>query len=541
MVNMGTYRDKAERRELYNDAVSVAVNSKQLDQAAVALDEGIAAADEVLDHLKKEKSLKLELLEILRRGKQFGLTEQERLKASELQQQLKSLKAPQQSNLTVVESPSVPKSYEQMIGEDLECAKSYGIDLSNPYLEAFSGIDKSALSKELSEDFDLLYLDKYDYAFSVVAGLTGGIIDILLVGTVSNQKAERGKLLEITDEAYNGIVKKYAKLNGWSGPRVNKDGTTSDPTKSAIGFLERNFSVNYDQRYRSDIKKQAEKIGQTLSDKEINDLNPSNHHLLNLSHSFSPLGLLTGTLDLLQGKSTFYDSGQGKIVRYAAEKSKLEIDGIFDAVTRWFDHCMSDIAGSSGAEGRGGGLPAPFMEIFQQLQFGKVPLGVKKASVEGVRCNQAVYGTIGDAVEELYKNGLDLRAVTAMSIPVIITELMVRFYWFIKQHFFYGKSVKESMPFGKSRELQRLLLISSLTFSSIDVTHAIIKGAQSGSPIKMLLTLNYVGLVNFGYKLYMNFRLEHEHNKQIREHMQTDVRDKFIQLLETDHYITGYE
>lgn len=517
---METYRDKKERQELYNDAVSTAVNAEVLARGAQSLDAGLSAADDALAYLNRQKEIKTRLVVLLRKAKQSGLTDDEKAEIARLQQALKQNTPPERGPITRVVTGEVPKSYEQMVQEDHRLAKEYRIDLSDPYLAAFSNIDKAVVSRELSEEFDLLRLDKFDYAFAAFAGIMGGMIDALFVGTITDKKDERGKLLKATDDAYDKIVMKYARMKGWEGPKVRKDGTTADPLKSAIGHLEREFPVNYDQAKRSDIKKI---VGQ-LNHDELNGLSPGNHHLRGLAHSFSPFGLVTGVLDLMQGKTTFYNVDTGRILRYDTGKAK-GIDGVFDAVSRWFGHCMSDIAGSSGSVERGAGLPAPFMEIFQQFRFGKVPLGIDKNGAP-------VFDTIGKATEELYKHGLDFRAFTAMAIPVVITEFMVRIYWFLKQHFYFGKTVKDSIPFGKSREMQRMLLIASLAFSSVDVVHGIVKGASESNPVTMLLTFNYVGFVNLGYKLYLNFRLEHAHNKQVQEHMQNEVREKFYKLLE---------
>ena len=76
----------------------------------------------------------------------------------------------------------------------------------------------------------------------------------------------------------------------------------------------------------------------------------------------------------------------------------------------------------------------------------------------------------------MFQNGYDTRAFVAELIPVIIFETLIRCYWFYKQKFYYGKSFKESLPIANSRELSRLLLVGNATFTSIDTTHATIKG-----------------------------------------------------------------
>ena len=96
----------------------------------------------------------------------------------------------------------------------------------------------------------------------------------------------------MSDNATNSLVERFAKLNGWNGPKGN-----SDPTKSAIGFLERNFKVNYDHQHGSLVN-------------DFMAMSASNHHLKSLAHSPSPLGLIFSLLDQFRGTATFIDNGQ---------------------------------------------------------------------------------------------------------------------------------------------------------------------------------------------------------------------------------------
>lgn len=85
--------------------------------------------------------------------------------------------------------------------------------------------------------------DKYDYMASVACGAIGGIIDIFLVGMPGE-----GVLGKWTDQQVDKAVMAFAKKMKWNP----KDGNENN-VKSAIGFLERNFKVNYDQRRTVDV------------------------------------------------------------------------------------------------------------------------------------------------------------------------------------------------------------------------------------------------------------------------------------------------
>lgn len=514
MVNKKTKQDN-ELLSAY--AESVAVDRETLNRGAAQLDAAIAASEHLNAYLDKKNELKKQMLEVLAEMRKSGKTAELNAELLRIQQEIKLLEAPKQQQFEQVRTQEVVHSFDAMKASNDEFAKEYGLDLSNPFAAAFTNYERAIVSNELAEKFELLRLDKYDYAFAAAVGLIGGIVDAVLIGTASRDGASMGKLAQWNDKMFDKMVQIYAKHNGWNGPRGG-----SDPTKSAIGFLEGHFEVHYDQRFADDFP--------NLPYGELKGMNPSNHHLSSLSHSSSLLGLISGIMDLMQGKATFVDTQGLKIIRIdiPTDKQVKGTNSIIEAAQRWFGHTMSDIAGASGSKGRGAGLPTGFQTILQSFRVGKIP--IKDGS-------ETEYGTIGDAVRKMYENGYDFRFQTATAIPVIICEVIVRLYWFFKQHFYYGKTIKESLPFGKDRELQRLLLITSLSFETVDVAHAVVKGCAEGNPIAFLNSLNYVGLANLGYKLIVNFRLEHEHNKKVRQIIETEVEQKYEELLNSNYLL----
>ena len=79
--------------------------------------------------------------------------------------------------------------------------------------------------------------DKYDYMIAAFSGAAVGIIDIFFVGAPGSSS-----LCNFTDEQTDKLVKKFAKSVGWK-PREDK----SENVKSAIGYLEKKFKINYEQ------------------------------------------------------------------------------------------------------------------------------------------------------------------------------------------------------------------------------------------------------------------------------------------------------
>lgn len=110
--------------------------------------------------------------------------------------------------------------------------------------------------------------DKYDYLAAAGCGAIGGIVDIFLVGSPGNSI-----LGNWTDLQVDNAVKSFAKVSGWN-PREGQQGNVS----SAIGFLERKYKVNYDQRHSGDVG-------------NLFEMSTKNHHMKSLSHSPDIIGL----------------------------------------------------------------------------------------------------------------------------------------------------------------------------------------------------------------------------------------------------------
>lgn len=172
----------------------------------------------------------------------------------------------------------------------------------------------------------------------------------------------------------------------------------------------------------------------------------------------------------------------------------------------------------------------PGWSSLQKLQFGKIKL--KDGKVDSY--------TFAQVSEWMFKNGYDVRTFAAELIPVLIYETLIRLYWIYKQHFYFGKTIKESLPIANNRELARLLLVGSSTFSTIDVTHGIIKaGSKGGVPplglATFIMSVNKPGLINFGFRSYQNIRFELEHKKHVDNIIENDIRIEYECVTATDN------
>ena len=319
--------------------------------------------------------------------------------------------------------------------------------------------DKYFNKVDFNDNKNLLLLkdkcDKYDYLIAAGCGMIGGLIDIFLVGTPKSSVVGNW-----TDIQVDNAVKSFAKISGWK-PSIDKE----DNIASAIGYLEKKFKVNYDQRHTADVNGMFR-------------MTTKNHHLLNLAHSPDILGLFFSILNQFTSTSTFIS--EGKLISIKTNKIELQggniISRFFCGIVNWFGHIMSDIAGSSGSRGNGGGRGAgiaiPFFELIQLCKIGKLDVGKDRQDLATIAIRA-------------YQEGYDFRHGIAMSIPVVITDLLIKFCWGLRRYYVDKMRISECIPTNSSEKLRIMLLVGSGTLCCLDGIDA---GIKSGGNWLILFT-----------------------------------------------------
>ena len=339
----------------------------------------------------------------------------------------------------------------------------------DPFEHLMTKSQQVELQKRIKDEFTLknANCDKYDYMIAGTCGVIGGLIDILFVGMPGDSK-----LGDISDKQANSITEKFAEFIGWDKEKAVEKGKNT--TASAIGFLERKFKINYDQ---------ATTKGKNGTGGLVENLSPSNHHLKSLGHSPDIIGLFFSILNQFTNTSSFISNG--KIITIDTETFELQGDNfiakIFCGFANWFGHLMSDWVGSSGASGRGSGVPIPFYNLFQMMNFGE--FGQHKQ-------------TFATITTKVFEGGYDARHGMAMAVPVLTTELLVRFMYTMKAHFYHERSWKESIPSANIPEVRRMLLVGHGTLCLVDGIDAGIR--SGGDMVTFLSRTNLLAWVRFG-------------------------------------------
>lgn len=332
----------------------------------------------------------------------------------------------------------------------------------DPFTDLMTPTQRIALERRIREDFSFkkANCDKYDYMIAATCGLVGGFMDVFLVGLPG-----QGSLTNLADGMTDSAVQKIAKFTGWDGP---KEG--SDPTASAIGFLERNFKVNYDHAHTQAVDGQFQ-------------MNTKNHHMKSLGHSPDLVGLFFSILD--QFNSTAHFVSDGQLVSIDTETFALKgsnfVAKIFCGFYNWLGHLFSDMAGSSGASGRGSGIPIPFYSLLQFIDVGEFGQ------------HRQTFATIAVRV---FQEGYDMRHGLAMAIPVIVTELLTRLMWVIKQRLYHHQSWSECIPSASKPELRRMLLVAHGSLCLVDTVDASLR--SGGDIIQFMLRSNLIAWTRFG-------------------------------------------
>lgn len=322
------------------------------------------------------------------------------------------------------------------------------------------------------EEWATTKCDRYDFLMAAFCGAAAGLIDIFFVGIPSSNKLELSKLGALTDGATDKLIKKYAKMVGWK-PRAGQENNVA----SAIGFFERKFKVNYDQKSTKDVN-------------QLFNMSSRNHHFKSLSHSPDPVGLFFSILDQFMNTSSFLSDG--KLIRIdTTGKSDFELKGtnleskLFCGFCNWLGHIMSDIAGSSGnrgpnSTGRGMGVSLPFMELFQLCDFGSFTVNKDRQ-------------TLAIIMTRAFQKGYDVRFGAAMAIPVLMEELMIRVLWVIRQRYFEKKPWHDCIPDKNHADLRLMLIVGNATLCLFDGTDAAIHAAMGGgNALTFVLHFNIV-------------------------------------------------
>lgn len=416
---------------------------------------------------------------------------------------------------------------DELFALHMNYAQRHQVDLNRPLSSLVPPDTLHELKEQLEQNYTYQrpQCDAYDYMVAGTTGVLGGLIDIFMVGD-----PKTGILTRWSDSAVDQAICGFATLCGWNGLHGN-----AEQMSSAIGYLERMFPVNYDQKFG------AETGG-------IADLRPADHHLKSMAHSPDLLGLFFSILDQFTNQSHFIDNGS--IVAMDTENFELHgstlLGKLFCGTANWIGHIMSDVGGSSGSVARGSGVPIPFFNLLQLVNFGS--FGPDQQ-------------TIAQISTQVFTRGYDLRHGLAMAVPVLFVELVIRLMYVLKPLFIkhpYPHNLEQSVEIvedkpnsismqfkaGKaerfvldwrrgitdSPELKRMLFVGHGTLCLLDAGDAIIRG--HGDIVSTLVRFNLIAWVRFAFLAFQEAKTTFLAGHIDEERLQKDLQAEYQQLLQ---------
>lgn len=384
--------------------------------------------------------------------------------------------------------------------------------------------------------------DKLDNGIAIASGVLCGLIDSFFIGEFSLEEG-----MSITNEKMEQKIIKLAKKKGWKGlQKGERKGQT--PLDAAINFLEEQFRPN---------KKTGVREHFMPSDPLENYFGGGKqHHLRDFAHHHSLIGLFFSILTQFTGRAYGTDTN-GVFISVPVPKEMIGIDlkrKWAIAVTDWALHLASDMHGTSTTAGLGTGIPGPVVSLLKAISA--LPIMGTKPHIPGEEPNpnKLSYFTAklynGTLLAQRDENGklipvkIDLRGEKAIgqqlgkqAIPVIINDVLVRVFYFIRRLYIALKENKirswnditelnwrKIVPVN-NRTINHMLLVASGTFVAVDIGDAAIRSAIKCGGVwqkfvaELVLRINYPGIGRFVIALGKEGQMELRRNKLRTERM----------------------
>jgi hypothetical protein len=416
---------------------------------------------------------------------------------------------------------------KEQIKEEEELTGELGFTVKDKKCEKAVSLEQPQNRKEIDEALERINSelerytnnnDRVSYSLAVFSGIYSGILDAVLVGRASFD--EMG--IALSHQQVNNFIQEYAKSKGIGGDRL----------KDCIAHLEKEFEVIQDNAWS------GEKIGVAAK----------NHHLADMAHHPTPIGLvsaiivqflrvgtfvnkngewhflplpfkddkdhekmkdiaaaaiLTGILNWIVAiAEKMYDDENDEVVPKALSNivhliaSTPILIEVAKCADNWFGHLVSDMGGSKNTAGGGMGIPGIFISLLYEV--GSLPVLKDSGLLE--------------IVNDLYVNKrIDLRhemclykSLGVQSIPVLYNEIFVRLVYFVGQlaaEIGTKESVKEidwknTIPF-RNHTVDRMLTIASMTFTMADTADAAVHAAIESCGNWILFSGSFVSRFNY--------------------------------------------
>lgn len=424
--------------------------------------------------------------------------------------------------------------------QELEC-KSIELEIINSADELDARLDEiDGKISDLDISIDKLTndADKLDYTVAVASGILTGFLDVFLgeyikkmaSQSINNQvinAAKNDKIKESIKKAEEQAQRKGQKLSAGVKENIRKNIESQfSPQYNDQGIVppeEENRILSKAIRY---FEYRKESPTDSVWNYKGSTITADSHHIDDLSHHASIVGLIASILTQFT-KHGYFSDHTGKYLPLEIDVSSGNLIGhnvpakIICGFTNWFWHLVSDVAGTSGKNaGAGMGIPGPMVSLAKEISM--MP-GINKTG-------------LSECINNVFKDGMDFRAETAQSIPVLMNEIFVRIFYSIRRFISEYKLKKTLSEINWSlinssgnRTFSRMLTISTGVFEAVDLIDALVEGA-----VHFVLRLNFVGIGRFTIALGTDAFMGLRRGKKSRERML--LKTESLYLLEAKMY-----
>lgn len=441
-----------------------------------------------------------------------------------------------------------------------------------------------------------------DYIFAVISGLTTGLIDSFFIGEINYQESLSNVKQKVNDsvikEAQKLTAEKAIKQKIKKQEEKLKRALTSSEKEKIASEIYENLKKSLEQSLNRDNESginatlrrcisKIEDIYKISSDNAfqgIKGMNTLTHHLDDWAHHPTLLGFIAAILSEFfkigiftdkNGKwhflSLLQDPSSDKIKTYViriiggivlagliswlisiiSDKSIIQKKGkgivskllnflpgismllppMYTVLKNWIGHLKSDMAGSKSSPGAGMGIPGFFLSVLKE--FSSMPI-LNKTPLPKIVTDWFTVDRF-----DMRKEMAVINELGRQTIPVIIGEIMVRSFYFIKQliccysDYQCGRTTdwRMTIPVG-NRTVERMILIESASFTSCDILDAVIRSAiQNGGNVynpklyaDLALRINFVGIGKLTLSGLIDMRMGH--NRQICEYKKLNFQNK---------------
>ena len=321
--------------------------------------------------------------------------------------------------------------------------------------------------------------DKYDYLISACCGILSGIFDIVFVGEPGDSKL--GSAIETLT---GGYIQKA--INFFSEKEKQLSDLTKqvpEPVQEASQELIRNALIRFGLKHIKNSQIDEE----TLKESSSEDI------IKLLMHNQDVIGLVFAIIDQFSSGGASSDK---KIIIHTGKKDQViaylqgydYISKLYCGFINWLGIQLTDLKSKRNMiireDSRVTGVAKVFGNVLQEFDI-DISIEIPKSK------------EMAGKMVEVFEKGYDIPFAMASSVSVLLTEIMIRAIWVLRQRFFRKCAWEDCMPSGNNKNLSRMLLVGNGAFVLVDGAEAAYHGVKAKDWTVFLSRVNLIGIARF--------------------------------------------